>query len=86
LVVEVADTSHADDRARRTLYGASGVARYWIANIGAGRIEAYADPGGAGYGTRVDHGAGSEIRLELAADRVLRFRVDDLLIGGQDSD
>jgi Uma2 family endonuclease len=90
LVVEVADTSYDDDRARLAVYGGSNVPRYWIANLGARRIEAHTNPSGPGempgYGTRADYGPGSEITLDLGPDRVLRFRIDDLLMRDEDAD
>ena len=45
LIVEVADSSLAQDRHRRVrLYARAGVADYWIVNLRAGVLEIYRDP------------------------------------------
>ena len=45
LIVEVADSSLAQDRHRKArLYARAGVADYWIVNLRAGVLEVYRDP------------------------------------------
>jgi Uma2 family endonuclease len=83
LIVEVADSSLAQDRHRKArLYARAGVADYWIVNLRAGVLEVYRDPertaaGRWRYATvRVlEPGA---VVSPLAAPRA-RLRVADLL-------
>jgi len=50
LVIEVADTSLAVDRAvKAPLYAESGIAEYWIINLVEGVVEVYRQPEGGGY-------------------------------------
>jgi Uma2 family endonuclease len=50
LIVEVADTSLASDRARKLpLYANAGIAEVWIINVEARAIEVYRQPSGARY-------------------------------------
>jgi Uma2 family endonuclease len=45
LLIEVADTSLAYDRRRKTVaYAASGILEYWIVNLADRRIEVFSDP------------------------------------------
>ena len=53
LVVEVSDTTLADDRTRKlSLYAAAGVAEYWIVNLRDACLEVHRDPRGDAYATR----------------------------------
>jgi len=50
LVVEVADSSLADDRQMATIvYGPAGLPVYWIVNLVQRQVEVYTDPGPEGY-------------------------------------
>jgi Uma2 family endonuclease len=49
LVVEIADSSLAEDRAMATIYGASGIPIYWIVNLVDRQLEVYSSPSPAGY-------------------------------------
>jgi Uma2 family endonuclease len=52
LVIEVADSSLRHDRRAKTrLYGAAGIADYWIVNLSERRIEVYSEPLPDGYRT-----------------------------------
>jgi Uma2 family endonuclease len=52
LVIEVADTSYADDRnVKLGGYAAAGIQEVWIVNLQAGRIEVYRDPKDGAYQT-----------------------------------
>jgi Uma2 family endonuclease len=45
LLIEVADTSLAYDRQRKTVaYAASGIPEYWIVNLADRRVEVFSDP------------------------------------------
>lgn len=83
LLVEVADTSYAVDRAKLRLYAESGIPRCWIANLAADRIEVYSDPTGPDaqpdYRKRQDFGRGSEVPIVLEGRELARLPVDDLL-------
>ena len=48
LVVEVAESTLADDRAMAMTYGGGGIPVYWIVNVAGRQLEVYANPiGGA---------------------------------------
>ncbi|MEM1043691.1 MAG: Uma2 family endonuclease [Bacteroidota bacterium] len=50
LVVEVADTTLATDRAvKAPRYAAAGVPEVWIVDLGGGQVEVYRQPGAVGY-------------------------------------
>jgi Uma2 family endonuclease len=53
LIVEVADSSLADDRGYKlAVYAEAGIAEYWIANLIDEQIEVYRDPIGRDYGDK----------------------------------
>jgi Uma2 family endonuclease len=83
LVVEVSDSTYADDLNRRAYYAESGITVYWIANIRERRIEVYSDPTGPGetpeYRTRLDHGWDDSVPLIVDGQVAARFAVRDLL-------
>jgi hypothetical protein len=78
LIVEVSDSSYADDRQRRHYYAESRIATYWIANIPARRIEVYTDPADGDYQTRLDHGWGDLVEFAIG-DQSVRLDVSDLM-------
>ena len=62
LVVEVSDTTLADDRTRKAaLYAAAGVAEYWIVNLRDACLEVHRDPRGDAYAARTVHGPGESV-------------------------
>lgn len=83
LIVEVAESSYADDRRKRAIYAEAGIPHYWIANLNADRIEAYSDPTGPDpspdYRSRHDYGPGESIPLVIEGREVARLAVNDLL-------
>jgi Uma2 family endonuclease len=86
LIVEVADSSLADDRALAVTYGAAGIPVYWIVNLRDHQIELYTDPdpgphvsGVGGYRSRVDYQPGDEVPVEIDGREVGRIAVADLL-------
>jgi Uma2 family endonuclease len=80
LVAEVADATLADDRAYGArLYGPAGIPVYWIVNLIHRQVEVYTGPGPAGYASRVDHGPGQAIPVEIGGRQVGVIAVDDIL-------
>lgn len=49
LVVEVAATSQAVDRAKAGIYAAAGVPALWLLDLAEGRLEVHTEPGPGGY-------------------------------------
>lgn len=74
LVVEVADSSLADDRRGLRRYAWAGIPTAWIVNLRAGTVEAYTDPSGPGadpgYATKVTRPIGADLDLALDGRRV----------------
>jgi Uma2 family endonuclease len=80
LIVEVADTSLAKDRALAVTYGAAGIPVYWIVNLVHYQIEVYTDPDPAGgYRSRVDYQSGKNVPVIIDGQEVGRIPVSDLL-------
>lgn len=77
LVVEVAVTSQALDRANATLYAENGVQEYWIILPGEKAVEVYRDVATGGYTQRLRYGAEDDI--VCAAVPEIRMRVSDIL-------
>lgn len=79
LLIEVSDTSLAEDRTRAAYFAGAAVGIYWIANIPDRRIEVYSDPAGTEYRSRADFGLDAEVPLVLDGQAVARIPVRDLL-------
>jgi Uma2 family endonuclease len=79
LVVEVSRTSAAKDRRLGRVYAASGIPAYWILDVEARRLEAYAEPGPAGYASRRVLRESQEAELVLDGVPAGRVPVSDLL-------
>jgi hypothetical protein len=80
LIVEVAETSLARDRAKARIYAAAGVSIYLIFNLDDDSIEVYSQPDTAvpGFLQHATHRRGDEIRFTLSG-APLTLRVDDCL-------
>ncbi len=50
LIIEVADSSLQNDRAKVAVYASAGISEYWIVNLGAHTVEVYLAPDGERYG------------------------------------
>ena len=62
LLIEVADTSlKYDRRLKGPLYGAAGIADYWIINLAARQIEVYREPRPNGYRTVTYYAPGEKL-------------------------
>lgn len=83
LVVEVSDTSYADDLAKRVTYAGAAIPIYWIVNLVQYLLEVYSDPTGpaepASYRTTQTYGPDDEVPLVIADREVARIAVRDLL-------
>jgi hypothetical protein len=79
LLIEVSDSSLADDRSRAPLFAGAGIPTYWIANIPEQKIEVYTDPADNAYRTRAEYGLDAEVPVVIDGREVARFPVRDLL-------
>jgi Uma2 family endonuclease len=84
VVIEVADSSLADDRRVKGLYYAeAGIPVYWVVNIPDRQVEVYADPNPAatppGYRTRTDYRPGDAVPVVLDGQPVGSVPVADLI-------
>jgi Uma2 family endonuclease len=80
LLVEVADSSLADDRALAVTYGAASIPVYWIINLVDRQVEVYTKPDPAGgYGLRVDYRPGDDVPVVIDGREVGRIPVAELL-------
>lgn len=83
LLVEIADSSIARDRAKARVYARAGVVAYWIVNLEDGWIEAYTSPSGEGpaptYHQRQDHGADREVPWMMGGAKRGAIAVRDVI-------
>ncbi len=77
LVIEVADTTLARDRAKLDPYAAAGLPEAWIVNLSDEVIEVYRDPAPEGYRTARRARRGGQVSPAAFPDVALA--VDDLL-------
>jgi Uma2 family endonuclease len=49
LIIEVADTSLAYDRAKLAIYAAAGIVEVWIVDLEGERVDVYRNPGASGF-------------------------------------
>lgn len=62
LVIEVSDSSLADDRREKAdLYAAAGIHDYWIINVLDWTVEVFRDPSPAGYRLRRSYAGGEKV-------------------------
>jgi len=82
LIVEVADSSYAYDRSKRTVYAEAGLPHYWLVNIPGRRLEAHEQPTGPDaapdYKKRQDYGLDEAVPLVIDGREVARIAVRDL--------
>jgi Uma2 family endonuclease len=80
LIVEIADSSLAKDRALVMTYGAAGIPVYWIVNLVDHQVEVYTDPDPAGgYRSRVDYRLGDDVPVVIGGLVIGQIAVADLL-------
>jgi Uma2 family endonuclease len=80
LLVEVADSSLADDRELATqVYGPAGIPVYWIVNLIHRQAEVYADPGPGGYRSTAVFTEGQAVPVVVDGRPLGQVAVADLL-------
>ncbi len=84
IVIEVADSSLATDRAfKGPIYARAGIPRYWIVNIPDRSIEVYTGASGPAeapaYSHRADYSAAQSVPLVLEGRTIAEIPVADLL-------
>ncbi len=79
LIVEVADSSLADDRKLVQVYGGGGIPVYWIANVVERQVEVYTVPDPGGYRSLMIYLPGQEVPVVIGGVEVGRIPVADLL-------
>lgn len=84
LVVEVADSSLAEDRTiKHRIYARAGIPTYWIVNIVDSRIEMHTDPNGStkspAYRSSIAIGRDGDVPLVVDGREIGRIAVRDLL-------
>ena len=73
LVVEVSDaTLRVDLGAKAALYGAAGIAEYWVVDVKARLITQMSDPQPKGYATQTEVRFGQKIRSMTIADLAVK--------------
>ncbi len=65
LLIEVADTSLAKDRAKAAIYATSGVVEYWIVNLIERRLERFQQSDGCAYHVQTFIAIDETVELEL---------------------
>ena len=79
LIVEIAYSSLAEDRAMVSVYGRSGIPVYWILNLVDRKVEVYACPQPDGYATRTDYQSGQQVPVVLDGTVIGQIAVDNIL-------
>jgi Uma2 family endonuclease len=79
LVVEVSDTSLAEDRKMAQTFAASGIPVYWIVNLVDRRLEVYTGAGPDGYASEILYVAGEDVPVFLDGVEIGRIAVADIL-------
>jgi Uma2 family endonuclease len=79
LVVEVADSSLAEDHGMAGVYATAGIPVYWIVNLVNRQIEVYTAPRAGGYAAPVIYRPGNHVPVVVDGKTVGQIAVDDLL-------
>ena len=83
LVVEIAESSLARDRAKCRIYAAAAIPTYWIVNLVDAQIEVYSDPTGPGpspeFNQRDIYKANQSLRLVIDGQPIGEITASDLL-------
>jgi len=80
LLVEVADSSLADDRELADkVYGPAGIQVYWIINLVDRQVEVYTGPGPGGYQSRAVYPRGQAVPVVIGGQQIGEVAVADVL-------
>jgi Uma2 family endonuclease len=79
LLVEIADSSLAADRAMARTFGASGIPVYWLVNLRDRQVEVHTMPTESGYDSIQVYGRGEVISVVLDGAETGRVMVDEIL-------
>jgi Uma2 family endonuclease len=79
LVVEVAVSSLAEDRAMARTYGGGGIPVYWLVNLVDRQLEVYANPTGGAYPAPMILGETEPVDLSIKGQVAGRITVAELL-------
>ncbi len=80
LIVEVADSSLADDRELGAkVYGPAGIPVYWIINLVNHQVEVYTGPGLGGYQSCAVFLSGQAVPVVIGGQQMGEIAVDDVL-------
>ena len=77
LLIEVADTSLAKDRAKAAIYASAGIAEYWIVNLIDNVLQRMRQPDGNSYAEAVTLTASDSIETEIGG-KMLRLELKQL--------
>ena len=83
LIVEVADSTVARDRAKAAIYARAGIPHYWIVNLDQKQIEIFAEPTSRGkastYDFRAVHRGDELVALMLDGKRIGEIRASEIV-------
>lgn len=77
LLIEVADTSLAKDRAKAEIYAASGIEEYWIVNLIDKQLEKMTQPVGSEFSETATFGANETVDIQIG-QQLHHFRMSVL--------
>jgi Uma2 family endonuclease len=79
MVVEVSESSVAEDRKLARVYGPAGIPVYWIVNLQARQVELYTLNRRGGYGKPRIFRSGQSVPVVIEGAEVGRIAVDDIM-------
>lgn len=79
LVIEVSESTLAEDRALATTYAAEGIPAYWLVNLPGRRVEVFTEPAEGAYTRCTPYGPDDEVPVVLDGQEVGRVAVRTLL-------
>jgi Uma2 family endonuclease len=79
LVVEISDSSVAEDRKQAAIYAGGGIPVYWIVNPVDRQVEVNSDPGPTGYRSRQEYRPGDSVPIAIGTQELGAIAVNDLL-------
>jgi hypothetical protein len=80
LIIEVADSSLADDRGQVLIdYATAAIPIYWIVNLIDRRVEVYSGPIGPSYGLCTIYRPGEMVPVDLDGQQIGHLAVDEVL-------